>query len=572
MRTRILIPFLAWASCQVLFAAQPLSHAMPEGPLVYGELNGLGPKLLQLRDSEYFQLLMDSPQMTEAKAQPDYRKAMAAKTLAEGFLGMDLWTLSEGLLTEMAFGLYPQDEGEPAPLLIARMGDPVTWAKVRQRLDPIFVLAEEEVERETRGELEYVQLEELRFVMHKDWLVASTKAGLLDSAVAGLTGKKEGTGSGKELSKKMDEAMGANRMLRVWADLATFRDSTGERMNVPEKYDDGFAALMFSGIIELALKSDFAGLALDLDDKGMKLTSFIDGEAKKLGDKFGWFFSDANTPGTQDLPAVKGLMGGFTIHRDVANWYDKREELLEERLLPEFDKFESDVGTLFPGRSVAKDIIPTFGKTFTVLAAEQSFDYLGGAEPGIKLPGFAAIFDLNKPEDANMFQLLFQTVVTITNFAGAEEGKMMRGPSVMTAVVHDGTPISTIQFLQKPKGERLHISYNFMPSSATVNGRFIFSSSLPLCKALVDQLKKPKNTERANHNFNFELHPNALVPLVKANRRALVAQNIQEGKTPDEAREEIDMLQTVLSYLKGIRLETSVKEKGFQIELAGEWN
>ena len=93
MRTRILIPLLAWATSQALFAAQPLTHAMPKGALIYGELNGLGPKLVQLRDSEYFQQVMDSPQMVEAKTKPNYRKAMAMKTLVEGFLGMDLWTL-----------------------------------------------------------------------------------------------------------------------------------------------------------------------------------------------------------------------------------------------------------------------------------------------------------------------------------------------------------------------------------------------------------------------------------------------------------------------------------------------
>jgi len=204
------------------------------------------------------------------------------------------------------------------------------------------------------------------------------------------------------------------------------------------------------------------------------------------------------------------------------------------------------------------------------LAAEQSFEDLGG-EPGIKLPGFAIVFDLDKPEDGAMYQLIFQTVVTILNFAGAEEGKMMRGPSVMTAVVHDGTPINTIQFIQKPKGDRLHISYNFIPSSATVNGRFIFSSSLPLCKALIDEIKKPQGPAQANRNFNLELHPRAIAPLVEANRRALLAKSIQEGKTSEEARQEIDFLQYALEYFKLFRLHTSVEEKGFKAQITVKW-
>ena len=557
MKARLLIPLVASVIPLAVFAEQRLSHAMPNGAMAYAELNGLGAKIVQLRDSEYFKQLMESPMMVEAKKQEKYAKAMAGKKFVETYFSMDLWTLAEKLLSEIAVGLYPQKDEDPAPVVMLRVQDPEAWAKVRANLNTFFVLADEKVKRRTKGTLEFINLEnKLHLVFHKEWVVASTKESLLEPSVAGLTGKVSGSISGNATFLEMEQALGAKQMGRAWADLKAFRANKGERLNVPEKYDNGFVALILSGIIELGLKSDSLGLALNLDEGGMQLMTFIDGNPKELDDKFGWFFSDAKKPGTRDLPTLPGLMAGLTIHRDIAGWYDKREDLLVEKLLPGFDKFESNIGNLFPGRDVGKDLIPTFGKSITVLAAEQTFDYLDG-EPGIKLPGFAVIIDLNKQEDAAMFQLVFQTVVTILNFAGAEDGKMMRGPSVMTAVVHNNTPISTIKLLQKPKGDQLHISYNFMPSAATVNDRFVFTSSLALCKALVDDIKKPQDTERLNRNFNFELHPNALTPLIKANRRTLLAKSIQKGKTAEEAHSEINLLQTILDYVKLIRLHTS---------------
>ena len=571
MPTRFLIPLLALLIPLASFAQRPLSRAMPKGAVAYAELRDLGAKLIQLRDSEYVQDLMELPQVVEAMKERDSIKALAVKTLVESYLDLDIWTLAEVMLSEIAVGLYPQDGGEPAPIVMFRINNAEVWTKVRERLDPILILADDQVERRKEGDLEYLDFgDELHIVLHEKWAVASSKAALLKSAVAGLTGKGKTSVARQPSFRKMEGLMGAEHMLRVWLDLASFRSSPDDRLNVPEKYDDGFASLIFSGIIELGLKSDFLGLTLDADEKGVQLTTFIDGDAKELGDDFGWFFSDADSIGARPLPAVKGLMGGFTIHRDVAGWYNRREDLLVENLQPEFDKFESGVGNLFPGRSITEDVIPTFGNSFTLLAAEQTFEHLDGA-PGIKLPGFAVIFDLNKPEDATMFQLVFQTVVTILNFAGAEEGKMMRGPSVMTAVVHDGIPVNTIQFLQKPKGERLDISYNFIPSSATVNGRFIFSSSLPLCKALVDEIKKPQVADATNRNFNFELHPNAIAPLVKTNRSTLLSKSIQQGKTAEEARQEIDFLQSALEYFKLFGIRTSVLETGFQLQLTGKW-
>ena len=234
-----------------------------------------------------------------------------------------------------------------------------------------------------------------------------------------------------------------------------------------------------------------------------------------------------------------------------------------------FDEFEAGLGNLFPGRDIGDDIMPAFGSTFTLLAAEQTFEHFEGA-PGIKLPGFALIFDLDKPENGGLFQLVFQTIVTITNIVGAEEG-LDREPSVMTAIVHKGVPINTIQYLQQPKGKRLNIGYNFMPCAATINGRFVFCTSLKLCKALVDELAKPQDPKRVNRNFNFELHPGALVGLMKDNRNTLVAKRIQQGKTAAEANGEVTAVESVLDYIKLLRLSTSVKEKGFQLKLEGHW-
>jgi hypothetical protein len=262
-------------------------------------------------------------------------------------------------------------------------------------------------------------------------------------------------------------------------------------------------------------------------------------------------------------------MGGFTFHRNIGNWYRNREQLLQERLMAGFDEFESGLGNVFPGQDVGEDIMPALGSTTTFLAAKQTFEHFEG-EPGVKLPGFALIFDLDKPENGALFQLLFQTIVTITNITSAEKG-LNREPSVMTAVVHKGVPINTIQYLRPPKGKRLNISYNFMPCAATVNGRFVFCTSLQLCKALVEEMAKPQDKTRVNRNFNFELYPGALAGLAKTNRNTLVAQSIQTGKTAKQAHWEFDTLMRLLESIDIARFSTTVKKDGFQIQFEGKW-
>ena len=577
MRTLLLLFTLALSHAVFTTSAAPLSAAMPKGAVGYVEINSLGQRLIQLRDSAYYADALASPQVKQAMQQPQYTQYKAGRKIAEAYLGMNLWTAAEKLLGEIAVGVYPEHtQKQPKVTAMIRVTDPAAWAHVRERIEPLIVLSKEKVKRETRGELELLIFEgnngKAYMAFHKNWIAAASTPALLDQAIAGLRGDAKVTVAQNPAFKKMERDMGASHFARVWTDLSYFRKLAGERFTLPEKYDDGFVSLMFSGIMELAMQSDYHGFTLDADKNGLNLATGIEGDPAALGEKFGWFFSKAGTPGTPDLPAVPGLMGGLAFHRNLSDWYGKREILLQENLQAGFDKFESDIGNLFPGRDIGDDIMPAFGSTVTFLAAEQTFKHFKG-EPGIKLPGFALLFDLNRPEDGNLFQLVFQSIVTITNFAGAESG-MMREPSVMTAVVHEGVAINTIQYLRPPKGERLDVSYNFMPCAATVNGRFVFCTSLELLKSLVTELKKPQNPKRVNRNFNFELHPGALAGLVAANRRTLVAQTIQTGKPVAQARAEIQLAECLLKAIKILRFSTGTtgdKNKAFQIQLEAKW-
>ena len=78
--------------------------------------------------------------------------------------------------------------------------------------------------------------------------------------------------------------------------------------------------------------------------------------------------------------------------------------------------------------------------------------------------------------------------------------------------------------------------------------------------------------KRSNRNFNLEFHPSVLTGLVKQNRRTLVAKSIQQGKLAEQARQEIKTVESVLDFIKLIRLNTSVEQSGFQIQLNTKWN
>lgn len=550
-----------------------LTHSLPSGALAFAEIDGLAGKLQQFRQSDFFGSLLNTPQFKEFETTEEYRRAMGMRKLAEEYLEMDIWAAAEKFLGgQIAVAVYPRKDGnEPDFAAVFRTPDAAAMKEMRSKiLKPILTFAGDSARQGEMLGIKLISFDESMFLaLGPDWMAAVNTRPMMRKTIQQLTNDEGRSLADDGPAKKMRQRMGGKHLASLCVNLPVFTKYYDRPLETPEKLDDGGASFLFHGIIAMAASSPYFGMTLDADEKGFSLNSAIEGNPKALKDKYGWFLSDPDALGTHDIPKVEGLMGGLTIHRNISKWYGKREELLEEQLMAGFDEFESGLGNLLPGRDVGEDIMPAFGSTITFLAAKQTFDHFDGT-PGVKLPGFALIFDLGKPEGGKIFQLLFQTIVTITNLAGAEE-ELNREPSVMTAIVHKGVPINTVQFLQDPKGKRLDISYNFMPCAMTVKGRFVFCTSLGLCKALVEEMQKPVNKTRGNRNFNLELHPEALAGLVKENRRTLVAQSIQQGKTAEKASGEIELAEKLLRSIALLRLSTSVKENGFQVQLKGNW-
>lgn len=208
------------------------------------------------------------------------------------------------------------------------------------------------------------------------------------------------------------------------------------------------------------------------------------------------------------------------------------------------------------------------GDNLSLIAAHQDFSHLDGT-PGVKLPGFAAIIDLAQPkEGAEMFQLFFQTLAAILNIEAGQQG---RQPWLLNTEVHNGVEITSGRYLKKPTGDRLPLVFNFMPASARVENRFIISSSLDLCRALIDELKKPDNDEPADKNFNTELYLKPLSEILEANREYFESQRIQEGRTADEARRDVGIVFDLLRHFRAVDLSTSVSDASARLQLKGSW-
>lgn len=564
----------------------PILEALPSGAIAFAESSRLDELIAAIKNSPAYQTVLESEQFKEFQESEEFKKLQNGLGLAKLFMQMDLWEAGEKILGgQVALAVYPKEKSKkPDLVFLLRPGDPSAWGKQRIWTDPALGLSAKRVERkrfswglkiyETKGEKEAPAY----FALHKQWMAISSSLDLLEQTISlQLTNPQELVNRKIKLAKalkedaaftKMAKTMGHDHLARVFVDVETISNATGGRLGLPKKMDNPLGSLLAGGIFELAAQSTYGTITLNTDEESFALEASFDGDPSKLDKRYQVFFSDHPKSGTTALPEVPGLIGGFTLYRDIATWYRSRDDLLIEDVLPEFDKFEAGIGNLLPGKDLGEDVFPLVGNNITFVSALQSYDHLEG-EPGIQIPGFAFIIDLEEPEKgSDIFQLFFQTLLAVLNL---EAGKQNRQPWLIDVQLHDDTKITSARYLEDPKGEDLPIVFNFLPASARVGDKYIVSSSLELCRQLVDALKKPASAP-LDKNLHFEVRFQPLAKILAANSEHFEAQRVGEGRTAKQAKADVDLFLTLLRGLGSLSTSTSTNEDGFKLRVQGRLN
>ncbi len=555
-----------------------LRALLPSGAFVFVEADDLADVVKIAHESGAFEAIEASALYQEFKDSEPYQKAIAGKALAEHVLRMDLWEAGERLLDgHIGVGLYPKDASkEPNVVVLVRPADGEAWENQHQWIRPLLRLAGKRLPAEQGIEAYEFKPDKkasLYAALHEAWVLFGTDSKLLEKTIA-LQG-----GTEPEITTLAEHAA-FERMaaltkedsphIRALIDTAMIKKGLGERLGIPEKLDNPLGSLVAGGIAELIANSSTAAITLDVTAQGFVLDTRLDSNPGRLDPRFQVFFCKHPESGIERLPSVPNMIGGFTFYRQIGEWYRNRDQFMQDQVLPGFDKFETGIGNILPGKDFGEDVMPLIGDNITFVSAVQDYAHLDG-ELGIKLPAFAAIVDLAQPEEGEaVFKLFVQTLLSVLNF---EAAKQQRQPWLVDAKVHNGVSITTARYLENPKGDDLPIVFNFLPAAARVGDQYIVSSSLSLCQKLIDRLQSPSDAnEKLNRNFGFHLEMNPLIDVLKANESHLQAKRIVEGRSVEQAQGDIAIALTLLSGFKHLGASTSATSDGFTLRLHGAFN
>jgi hypothetical protein len=564
--------FLA-AFCTIPAAADEPSLAakFPAGAIAYGEIVSLKPLVAQLPFEDWKKVVEGTKQYKNFKNSPQYSQVMAGKQILGAVLGYDFDQFFTRMLsTKVAVAVYPRPGAlGPGYLVIVQYPDRELWAKLRPQVEAWAALAAGgKMERESVAGRQVVGLDKKAyFFTESDMFVGSNDKKLIETA-SPVISKKSEANLLSDASFKAGTANAKGNVARIYFDSEKARALLKRDRWAPDKVDNFIGTLLLQDLIELGATSKYANAGIDVEGKKVSFVVTIPGRPNRLGDAFKGFLLDPKDAGATVAPKVKGYLGGLVIHRDMQKLYHNREKLVVEAVQPEFDKFESGINNLVPGKNFVEDLLPMLGNQLTFLAARQDFTNRAG-QPAIKLPAFAMVAELTKPKEGGDFlTMLFQAIVPIMNFQLKENGGQ---PQLLVMDKHNGVDVTFARPLTETVGKNLPIVHNFRFSAATVDNKYILATSRDLCQNLIDAYRVPSLPKHPGRNVVFDWNPVEIANSLSENLDLLVANGIKEGKPAAQAKEEATFFINALQTMTGAELSTQVRPDDFQIKLEWTW-
>lgn len=247
-------------------------------------------------------------------------------------------------------------------------------------------------------------------------------------------------------------------------------------------------------------------------------------------------------PSLRPLLQPEGTLYTTSFYFDPARIWTDREKL--------FNAVQAKGLTNANNSGVGGLKIATFleaaGAAHRVVVAHQP-DYGYKKRPGTRVPGFALVAELREPEK---FSRAMTALILLGGVAVTQQLNLQQFDEQ-----HNGVDVSGYRFPEKgdlpgdPTGHR----FNYTPSYARVGDQFIFSSTVELCKKLIDEVKKEKKGERLPGRMIDRVHGEGFAKLMTDAEAELITQTIlDQAVPPDQAKDQVRQIIALVRSLGNI--------------------
>lgn len=511
---------------------------------------------------EVIEQLQALPAFREQFDSTNVRRFLQLLTHYEKQLGHDRMELLDRLAGGgIALGL--KGGGEPAPVLLIVQGKDEEL--MRKFLALTVEIAEAEAGRQEGSEPikkdRYRNIEVVRFNKNSFATVAGS-ALLVSNAGKGLqNGLDLHLNGGKSLanSDRLAEArkqLPAKPLAWGWLNLET----TLHKALGKDKVQN--ILIVLGGWFELARKSPSVVAGLYQQDNGYVTTVRMPKGRQVLSPEMAGHLPLTGEVATRPFLEPPGVLFSTSFYLDLAKFWEHRANILDSEQLQGLDDLGKKLGGVLAGADLG-DLLGQFGTNHRLVVAhhpKQSYK----TTPGQRLPAFAVVLEMRKPETLGR-----------TLESGLRTAALLAGTQVRLKLVeetHGERTITGYRFVdgQPFPGDTMNLRFNFSPCFTRVGNQFVISSTLELCRDLIDALEKEaKGAAKTSPSVaRVQLYAKGGVDVLREFADQLMAQTVLgQAVSPEEARQQVRALTELVRKLGTLRLETRYGDQDFRFDI-----
>ncbi len=458
-------------------------------------------------------------------------------------------------------------------VLIAKTTDGSTHAKFAEVLTNLVALdAQNKAKDNPVAASEYREqkvysVEQIWVATVADWVVAANRRELHHQVVDRIL--DQSNGSLAEDSQFAEARKAANPSAVVWgyANLAAVRDAGIASQAFAERTENPLAEILLGGIVSTLRQTPYVTVDLVVRDDGIEISASAPHDRSWAGDLREHYFGPQGLGAAPPHLDVDDAILSIGAYRDVSSMWLRAGDLLDEQANEQLAKADSDLSTLFAGKDFGEDVLGAFGPTLRLALTRQTFAE-GQPAPAIKLPAFALVADLkDSAESQPELRRTFQSLIGFFNIVGAMNGQPQLDLSTEKFEGIELVTASHVEDKEATDPEKLRINYNFSPSVAFADGRFVLASTKELAVALATAPASKGAAEDVSRvaNSRAELRFDALRETLADNREHLIAQNmLEKGHSRAVADEEIGVLIDVTQWFDRLELQLDTTPRSMQ--------
>jgi hypothetical protein len=352
-------------------------------------------------------------------------------------------------------------------------------------------------------------------------------------------------------------------LVTFWLNMATVRQSPQAKAlyQAPPR-DEPALTILFGSYLDLLGRTPFVCAALHRDSDGLVTSIRLPRGRHGMGADRLLHVAPAGKPGSRPLLQPKNVLYSESNYFDLANVWKERTKLFNDKQVQLFEKFDKQSVPFLVGAKISK-LLPQTAPYYRVVAVHQS-DRGYKKTPKISIPAFALVWELREPE---AFGKSIEAILRAAALLGGGSANLK-----LSEEKYKNCDLVAYRFPedQPLKGDINDLRFNFAPCFACVGDQFVVSSTVELCRELVDLLlvegNSPLRGEAATGRRHFYgTGAAAYLRTIEDLLRTRTA--LDQALTPKEARGQVTALLEAVRELGVLSLQPCFGDKTFQYDI-----